>query len=81
MDLSAVLAILAIIYGILLFSLPFFAYSMNNNIKRIIVILEQMASEKRREREVVASNIKICARCGATNRWMDSLCVKCGEPV
>jgi len=79
-----ILWILALLYGILMFFLPFFVYQIRNLMIKQNRMLEQIAANTDRGggRSVqMDPTIKRCASCGAKNRSQDNTCTNCGKPI
>jgi len=78
------LSILVLIYGILMFLLPFFVFQIRNQIIKQNQLLEQIAANTRKpgtQRTAVDPLIKRCSSCGAKNRRQDHTCMSCGKPI
>jgi len=91
---SFIFALLALIYAVIMFLLPFFimrirreVIAINQKISRMEELLAQLSA---RQPPVLALRpahderrrlIKVCENCGRKNSLQDAKCMGCGEPL
>jgi hypothetical protein len=89
--LMAIIVLFSIVYGVILFFLPFFVYrirnetiAMNEKMSKLIALLGTQAQEGGSNLASVderGRKIKKCPSCGIANRYEDIICFSCNKPL
>lgn len=86
---SVIVAILALVLGILALLMPVYVYQIRNRClnmdKKMATIIELLSGQKGRasinNRQSSINNLKICPACGTKHRLEDIKCTKCGTAI